>query len=174
MTTTTHTAQSARVSPDTLDDLAASLAAHGFQRQRARNRTEHSRHTDRHERLIILYNSGAVVAGGLHTDTSMELLVCLARGEQPTGAQYLPPRAPKIDANGVLSGCGFKWLATRLRYHGYTTRPHPQPGGYGRVLGPGWRLTLERSPQGLQLALIDGDYMTAAADLRAVGVEVGE
>jgi hypothetical protein len=33
---------------------------------------------------------------------------------------------------------------------------------------------LERSPQGLQLALIDGDYMTAAADLRAVGVEVGE
>jgi hypothetical protein len=172
MTTTTHTAQSACVSPDTLDDLAANLAAHGFQRQAARSHTEHSRHTDRHERLIIIYRSVAVVAGGLHTDTIMELLICLARGEQPTGAQFLPPRAPKIDAHGVLSGCGFRWLAARLRYRGYTTRPHPQPGGYCRIYGPGWSLTLERSPQGLQLALIDGDYMTAAADLRAVGVEV--
>jgi hypothetical protein len=101
----------------------------------------------------------------------MELLVCLARGEQP-GAQYLPPRALKIDAHGVLSGCGFRWLAARLRYFGFTTRPHLQPGGYCCIYGPGWSLTLERSPQGLQLAIIDGDHETAAADLRAIGVEV--
>jgi hypothetical protein len=161
------------VDPRYLDLIGAALQLHGFIHQQPRGK-EHSRWKDAHGRLIVCYPSGSIVFQGLHIDTSRELLCCLARGEQPR-AQYLPPPTPRLEyiCEGafVLTGCGFKEFARKLRYHGCKTTPHPDTGGYCIVHGPGWRLHLQRRATG-QEVVVDGSVDQAAADLAGWGVEV--